>query len=96
MSRRIYERILVINGRSLNKVVIDPHFEEKHAYSITDDIILELVSMLNGRSFKPIDIDDGYEYFVNDRLEYQNKFYKLIWLLKEDELYIGIVNAYRR
>lgn len=75
---------------------IDPHYEEKHAGSVTDEVILELVSQLNGRMFKPVDVDDGFQYFVNDHLEYGGKFYKLIWLLEGEEVYIGIVNTYRR
>lgn len=96
VSRRIYNKNLTINGRQLNRIVIDPHYEEKHAGSVTDEVILELVSQLNGRMFKPVDVDDGFQYFVNDHLEYGGKFYKLIWLLEGEEVYIGIVNTYRR
>lgn len=37
-----------------------------------------------------------YEYFVTDRLTLDKKLYKLVWLLEDDQLYIGVVNAYRR
>ena len=99
MSRRVYPISLVINGRALESVVIDPHYEEKHAESVSDEIILTLVKLLDGKSFRAADVDvdeDGFQYFVNDHMELDGRFYKLIWLLHEKELFVGIVNAYRR
>jgi hypothetical protein len=87
----------MINGKSFTQVVIDPHYEEKHAESVNDEIIIGLVMQLDGKTFKPTDIDeDGYQYFVNDRLEHEGKLYKLIWLIHDEQVYVGIVNAYRR
>ena len=97
MSRRVYPTSLVINGRALESVVIDPHYEEKHGESVSDEIILTLVKLLDGNSFRATDVDeDGFQYFVNDHMELDGRFYKLIWLLHEKELFVGIVNAYRR
>jgi hypothetical protein len=97
MSRRIYPIDMEINERRLKSVVIDPHYEEKHSDSVDDQIILQLVGLLNGKIFKPLSTDeDGFSYFVNDHLEVLGKFYKLIWLLHDDEIFIGVVNAYRR
>ena len=87
---------LVVNDRPIHQVVIDPHYEERHAESVDDKIILELVSKLNGRTFEPDDQDEEYEYFKTDPIEHRGKNYRLIWLLKEDCMFIGVINAYRR
>lgn len=42
------------------------------------------------------DQNGEFAYYVTDNLILDGKSYKLVWLLEDDELYIGIVNAYRR
>jgi hypothetical protein len=99
MSRRVYEMMrLNINGRQIKRVVIDPHFEVKHIGSMNDGIILSLVSLLDGRDFRPIAVDDDkrFEYFLNDGLKLNGKFYRLVWLLPYHESYVGVINAFRR
>lgn len=96
MDRREYKVSLIINAVKVTKVIIDPHYEEKHAESINDEIILELVKTLDGKYFEPDDVKGHYAYFVTDQIEYRQKNYRLIWLLEENEIYIGVINAYRR
>lgn len=97
MKRREYPIFLTINGRKITKVVIDPHYEVRHKDSITDEIILELVRTLEGAEELPKDVDEnGFEYYVKDHIELDGKTYKLVWLLHDHEIFIGIVNAYRR
>lgn len=96
MSRREYDIKIVVNGRTITKVVIDPHYELKHSDSIDDPTILALVGQLDGRDFQPDDIEEPFEYFATDLMELEGKKYKLVWLLENDTLYIGVVNAYRR
>lgn len=97
MVRRSYPIFLTINGRKITKVVIDPHFEVRHKDSINDDIILDLVKSLDMSEEQPVDIDEnGFEYFVKDKIELDGKTFKLVWILHINETFIGIVNAYRR
>jgi hypothetical protein len=96
MNRREYDISIVFNETQITKVIIDPHYELKHAESISDDIVLSLVKMLDGRAFPPEDQKPPYSYFSLDKMELDGKLYKLVWVLENDQIYIGIVNAYRR
>ncbi|MCM0606980.1 MAG: hypothetical protein KA715_12895 [Xanthomonadaceae bacterium] len=59
-------------------------------------MVVKLVKLLDGGTYPVQDSDEPYEYFVTDQLRLEGKNYKLVWLLEGDELYIGVVNAYRR
>lgn len=96
MKRREYELDIVVNRRRITKVIIDSHYEKKHSATVDDQIILKLVKTLDGEIIEPDAEDPPYSYFSQDRIELDGKFYKLIWLLEDDELYVGVVNAYRR
>jgi len=87
---------MMVNKLIINKVIIDPHYEDKHSESINDKIILMLVDSLNEKFFDAETVSGPYSYFVNDKINLDGKLYKLIWLLEENEIYIGIVNEYRR
>ncbi len=97
VARRGHPIFLTINGRKITKVVIDSHYELRHRDSINDEIILELVRTLDGAEELPKSVDeDGYEYYVSDKINLNDKMYKLVWLLHENEIFIGVVNAHRR
>ncbi|HMN69386.1 MAG TPA: hypothetical protein PKC28_12665 [Bdellovibrionales bacterium] len=96
MRRRECDIPITVNGRRITKVIIDPHYETKHSGSLNDEIILHLVRLLDGLRFEPEDTDGPYEYFATDDMVLDGKKYKLVWLLEDDMLYIGVVNAYRR
>jgi hypothetical protein len=96
IERRDYKIFITVNSKTINRVIIDPHFEIKHGESVDDEIILSLVLMLDGKSFEPEAEKDGFQYFKTDPLDLNGVNYRLIWLLEENEIYIGVVNAFRR
>jgi len=94
--RRVYNRNLFVNERRITKIVIDPHYEEKHASSVSDTIIMTLVDRLDGMQFTAKAVDSGFAYYATEPHFYEGKPYRLIWLLPEQGDYLGIVNCYRR
>ena len=67
-----------------------------HSDTVTDELILGLVAQLDGGDFSPEAVVDSFEYFTADNLIVNEKKYRLVWLIERDELFIGVVNAYRR
>ncbi len=94
--RRDYKISITVNLRAITRVIIDPHYELKHGDSVDDEIILSLVQMLDGKTFTPEIERDGFQYFKTDPLSLNGVHYRLIWLLEEHEIYIGVINAFRR
>ena len=94
--RRIYRVLLHINGIKITEVAIDSHYEIKHSESISDELILNHVYLLNDGDFTPESSSKNFEYCMTENLIIKNKKYRLIWLIEKSELYVGIINAYRR
>lgn len=92
--RRIYKiDPILVNGKTILQVVIDPHFEVKHSTAMNDALILSLVNHLNGRHELPETKKGRYAYFAT-LIEHNRKQFRLIWLLEDHSIYIGVVNAY--
>ena len=85
---------ITVNGIRIVHVVIDMHYREKHSDHMNNDLILRLVKGLDGRRELPETRTDNYSYFAT-LIELDGKQFRLIWLLEDDAIYIGIVNAYR-
>lgn len=96
MARREVPISITVNSRKIQKVVIDSHYEAKHKSVIHDELILSLVKSLDGGTYPIQDRSTPYEYYVTDKMEFEGKLYKLVWLLEDDQIYIGVVNTYRR
>ena len=67
---------------------------DKHADHISDDLIKKMVKQLDGGIFHSEKEFDGFSYFATI-LKIERLYYKLIWLLEKDCLYIGVITAYR-
>jgi hypothetical protein len=94
MGRKHFDIIEIkVNGKLANRVIIDSHATERHP-DITDETVLDLVLMLNEVEQIPDDIKAPYEYYVS-LLLLNSKQYRLVWLLEEGELYVGVITAYR-
>jgi hypothetical protein len=85
---------ITVNGIRIAHVVIDRHYQENHSDHMNDDLILKLVKELDGRTEVPETKTDNYSYYAT-LIEVDEKQYRLIWLLEDDAIYIGVVNAYR-
>ena len=95
MNRREYPFSITVNGLKIETVIIDPHYEEKHSSSINDELILKLVQTLDGEFHDFVDEKSPFKYFVKEEIEVDSKLFKMIWLLEENQLYVGIINAFR-
>jgi hypothetical protein len=84
---------IVVNGVKIVQVIIDAHYESKHRAYMSDALILNLVNELDQRRELPETVTDRYSCFAT-LIEYSGKQYRLIWLLEDHAIYIGVVNAY--
>lgn len=87
-------KAIIVNGVEVSKVIIDDHYKEKHSDYMNDRLILKLVQELNGRKELPDDSDGKFSYFAT-LIEYKTKKYRLVWLLEDSAIYIGVINAFR-
>ncbi len=83
---------ITVNGKKVRRVVVDPHIR-KHK-DITDDLILDLVRQLDKSEQVSDDVKEPYQYF-SSLLYVRSKQYRLVWLLEDREIYIGVITAYR-
>ena len=66
---------------------------QKHP-DVTENMILDLVHQLNGGEFWADDLKPPFEYYVT--LEFLGeKQYRMVWLLEQNEIYIGVITVYR-
>ena len=94
MKRVVYQVFMQFNGLKISEVVIDQHYKFKHP-DMSDDLILKLVSQLNGLSLNCDKTRDDFSYFVEEPVYWENKPYRLVVVLEKNQNYLGVVNAFR-
>ncbi len=95
-ARRSYPIELTVNGINISEVIIDPHYRQNHAESMNDALIMELVQLLDHKFYEVQATKHQFRFFVADPLLLNGKKYRLVWILEEDRLYVGVINAFRR
>lgn len=90
--REVHRLNLTINKKNINKVIIDEHYKEKHP-DIKVETILKLVKLLDGKRYTG-GKTGPFSYFKSE-MELKQKLYRLVWMLEDDKLYVGVVNVFR-
>lgn len=88
----------IINNHQISAVLIGRHYLIKHSNYMNDELILQLVTALDGQTFPVDSTTNGIDYYVAD-IEFGTpvKVYRLIWLFEGEKMEIlGVINAYRR
>lgn len=92
--RTEYTVSILINGRQLNRVIIDQHYRIKHP-EMDDPLILKLVSEVSGGFFNIETERDGFQYFRVEPVIVEDKPYRLVLVMYIHDDYLGVVNAFR-
>lgn len=95
VERNEYPLELVINHKPITRVIIDQHYKLKHAESVTDEIILELVRELDGSVFSIEAEREEFQYFTAEPVYQGQAPYRLVLLLCTYDDYLGVINAFR-
>lgn len=85
---------LTVNGRKLNRVVIDLHFQRRHP-DMSIELIMELVKKLELEDSPKVAENSDFEYFRRQPVFFDGKSYRLVFCLHKSQSFLGIINAFR-
>lgn len=69
--------------------------KENHSESISDDLILNVVKTIDGRFFEVAEELGDFQYFKTEPVYFDDKPYRLIFLLYLYEDSLGVINCFR-
>lgn len=50
----------------------------------------------SGKQFAHEMIKNGFHFYMLNRIPLDGKFYRLVWCMHEEFIYIGVINAFGR
>lgn len=94
-ARNEYQLKITINGKKLNRVIIDQHYKAKHSATVDDRMILALIKTLNNEIF-PVDREeDGFQYFRVEPVILNKSPFRLVLVIYIHDDFLGVINAFR-
>ena len=90
-----YDCNYTINSQKIKRLIISNHYKKKHAKYMSDKLIIKFIEdYLDGETFYNGEKKKPWEYFNLEPILYQDRNYKLVWLLHEDiPDFLGVVNC---
>ena len=92
--RKEFDIAISFNGKQRKPLIIDSHFRKKHP-DVTYEIIVDLVTSLDGGFFEPQQVVDGWSYFAIEPVFLANIPYRVVLVTSDDQKYLGVINAFR-
>ncbi len=92
--RKEYECNLWVNFNPIRKIIIDQHYKLNHP-EMNDELIIKLVEAINGFHFIPIQESAEFRYYKVEPIFYEEKPYRLIFLIPKHDNFLGVINAFR-
>ena len=93
--RREYPAKIVMNRQEFLRVIIDPHYQDKHGDSVNDELILKLVNSLNHQEHPVGLVRDGFYFLKIEPVRWLGKPYRLILTFRPGDDFLGVINAFR-
>ena len=87
--------ITVNEGILITEIYIDPYWKKHEDEGISEELIIELVKLLDGKRSELGKRYDNWVYFAEEPIFYDDKAYCLVWCLEDKKNYLEVIDCYR-
>jgi len=94
-SYHLLKKLITVNGISIKEIYIDPYWKKHQKEGISEELIIELVKLLDGKRSEIGKRYDNWVYFAEEPLFYSKKAYCLVWCLEDKQNYLEVIDCYR-